>query len=347
MDLNNLAKALEGEPKFRLQQAEQAIFKNLISDWPEAISLPLALREKLNADCPLSIKADVLKAANGQSFKAAVTLADGLKVETVLIKHMDGRNTVCVSSQVGCAGGCLFCLTGQLGFKRNLTADEIVRQVLLWARHLKPEKEKVSNVVFMGMGEPLLNYDNVLAAVKFLNAKSGLAIGIRHISLSTVGIPEGIKRLAQEKIKPNLSLSLHAVDKDLRARLIPLSRSYPLGELKESLDFYIKKTSQRVMFEYLMLKGHNDSVEQAQELASFVKSFKKPMSFPEGRTFYFVNLIAYNLSPLEKRVGFEPSAIETIKRFKEILQTEGVEVVQRYKFGQDIKGACGQLAVDN
>jgi 23S rRNA (adenine2503-C2)-methyltransferase len=224
---------------------------------------------------------------------------------------------------------------------------EIVEQVLLWARLLHREAHRASNVVFMGMGEPLLNYANVIEAVKILNGKSGLNIGIRHISISTIGIPEGIKRLAAEKIRPNLALSLHAANDQLRNKMIPLAASYSLADLTRALDYYIKKTKQRVMFEYLMLKDYNDSEGQARELARFVGQFKRPLGFPKGRNFYFVNLIAYNPTAEEQQSGFSSSSPERIQKFKAILKEAGLEVVQRYKFGRDIKGACGQLAGKN
>ncbi|MDD5146769.1 MAG: 23S rRNA (adenine(2503)-C(2))-methyltransferase RlmN [Candidatus Pacebacteria bacterium] len=347
MDLEKLEEILKDEPKFRLQQAKQAIFKNLIGNWQEAISLPQALREKLNQECPLEIKAEVLSAQDRQSQKAVVTLADGFLIETVLMRHKDGRATVCVSSQVGCPVGCLFCLTGKLGFKRNLTSMEIVEQVLLWARMLNKDGDRVSNIVFMGMGEPLLNYENVMEAVKILNSKSGLNIGIRHISISTVGITEGIKKLAAETIRPNLALSLHATNDQLRNKMIPLAENYSLADLTRALDYYIKKTKQRVMFEYLMLKDYNDSEGQAGELARFVAQFQRPSGFPKGRNFYFVNLIAYNPTAEQQSYGFSASLPERIQKFKAILKEAGIEVVQRYKFGRDIKGACGQLAGKN
>ncbi|MCX6790996.1 MAG: hypothetical protein NTV62_02255 [Candidatus Gribaldobacteria bacterium] len=162
-----------------------------------------------------------------------------------------------------------------------------------------------------------------------------------------MGISDGIKRLADEKIRPNLALSLHSTNNQLRSQLIPVAQNYSLVDLAKSIDYYIRQTRQRVMFEYLMLEGYNDSEEQAMELASFVKQFRKPASFPSTRNFYFVNLIAYNLARLagvESLQDFRASGVGQINKFKEILQTEGIEVVQRYKFGEDIKGACGQLA---
>ena len=193
---------MENEPKYRLKQAKEAVFKNFISDWSEATFFSKELRDKLNKECPLKITADVLvskektASAEASSVKARIKLKDGLMVETVLMRHKDGRNTVCVSSQVGCPLGCLFCATGKMGLKRSLTTNEIVEQVLFFSRYLK---NCVTNVTFMGMGEPFLNYDNVWSAVKIFNDYRYFNIGARSISISTAGIIEGIKKLSDEK----------------------------------------------------------------------------------------------------------------------------------------------------
>lgn len=293
------------------------------------------------------------------TIKALITLKDGLKIETVLMRHKprsrasslrgkDKRNTICVSSQIGCPLACTFCATGKMGFKRNLEAWEIVEQVLFFARYLKKINEKVTNIVFMGMGEPFLNYDNVIGAIKILNDKEGFNLGARHFSISTVGIVEGIEKLAKEELQINLAISLHAPDDELRLKLMPINKKYPIKKILNAVDDYIKKTRRRVMFEYIMIENLNDSEEHAEKLA---KLMKKPL--------YFVNLISYNFTRLrptctEVSAGkqgfggqagiFKPSSPSSIKRFKEILEKEGVAVTQRYRFGQDIKGACGQLA---
>jgi 23S rRNA (adenine2503-C2)-methyltransferase len=243
------------------------------------------------------------------------------------MKHED-RNTVCVSSQVGCALGCLFCATGKMGFKRNLEVFEIVEQVLFFARYLKKTKDKVTNVVFMGMGEPFLNYGNVLGAIKILNDKEGFNLGARKFSISTVGITEGIEKLAEEKLQINLAISLHASNNKLRSNLIPANKKYGIEKILKKVNEYIKKTNRKVMFEYLMIKDLNDSNESAKELAFLME---KPL--------YFVNLISYNPTG-----DFQPSSKETIQKFKSILEKEGVYVTERYRFGREIKAACGQLA---
>jgi len=328
MNLDNLYKILADQPKYRVKQCKEAIFKKLISDWSQASNLSLDLRERLNAECPLVINGQIFKSTDKDTSKALITLADGLQVETVLLSHSDGRHTVCVSSQVGCPMKCQFCATGQLGLKRKLNYNEIIEQVLFFARILKKEDIRVSNVVFMGMGEPFLNYDQVIKAIKYLNDSEGLEIGARHISISTCGIIDGIEKLSHEKLQVNLAISLHAPNDKLRSELMPINKAHPIKKLLMAVDKYIKKTGRRVMFEYLMIKGVNDSVDQAKELAQIMA---KPL--------YLVNLIAYN--PTEV---FQASDAKTINNFKNILSQAKVAVTQRYTFGQDIDAACGQLA---
>jgi len=345
MNLTKLNSLLAVEPKYRYAQVQRAIFQDFISDWSEVSNLPKALRENLAAACPLDIQAQVFKAAGKPSDKAVITSEDGEVIETVLIRQKDKRNTVCLSSQVGCPLGCAFCATGQLGFKRNLLAAEIVEQFIFWSRYLKKTggAEKIDNVVFMGMGEPLLNYDNVISAISILNSKNCFNISIRKISVSTAGIPWAIKKLAKEKIKPNLAVSLHWANQAKRTKIMPIAKNHDLIELSKAIDFYIKATGQRVMFEYLMLSGINDTEKDALDLAKFVKQFKTPVNFRPGKNFYFVNLIAFNDFKSQDSIAFEPSRREKIAMFKEILAQQGIEAKQRFKFGEDIKGACGQL----
>ncbi len=331
MNLENLESILSEEPKFRLKQAKQAIFIDLISDWNQATNFSLPLREKLNQNCPLEIEAETLISRGGNSVKALINLEDGLKIETVLLEHGAGRNTVCLSSQVGCPLGCLFCATGKMGFKRNLTDSEIIEQAVFFARLLKKEGRQINNIVFMGMGEPFLNYGNVMDAIKILNDKDGLNIGARRISISTIGVTNGIKKLANELMQVNLAISLHAPSDDLREQLIPANKKYSLDAIIEELNNYLKQTGRRVMIEYLMIDKFNDSKEQAAELALLLKNIDRPL--------YFVNLIAYNPT-----ADFKPSPAKRIKDFKLALNKQGIEVTERYRFGQDINAACGQLA---
>jgi 23S rRNA (adenine2503-C2)-methyltransferase len=328
MDLTQFQKLFNKEPKYRLGQAKKALFQDLIRGWQEAGVLPLSLRKELNKDYPIGISAEIFLSKDRDTAKALLTLRDGLKIETVLMRHKDGRNTICVSSQVGCPLNCSFCATGKMGFKRNLEAWEIIEQVLFFARYLKKIKGKVTNVVFMGMGEPFLNYQNVMEAIKILNDKEGFNLGARHFSISTVGITEGIEELAKEKLQINLAISLHAPEDKLRLKLMPINAKYPIKKVLDAVDDYIKNTRRRVMFEYIMIKDLNDSEKCAEALAELMK-----------RPLYFVNLIPCNPTGILK-----PSPLLKIKRFKEILENAGVAVTQRHGFGQDIEGACGQLA---
>ena len=348
MKIENFEKVLENEPKYRVKQAREAVFKKFISDWQEATFFPLELREKLNKECPLEIKADVLVleekkqknidtpisayaeigVSEPSSVKARITLKDDLQIETVLMRHKDGRNTVCVFSQVGCPLGCLFCATGKMGFKRNLIADEILEQVIFFERYLK-DSGRVTNVTFMGMGEPFLNYENVLKSIRILNNKEGFGIGARSISVSTAGIIEGIEKFAKEGLQLNLAISLHSPNNKLRTELMPISKKYSLETVLTTVDEYIKITKRKVMFEYVLIKDVNDSDQCAKELAKLM-----------NKKLYFVNLILYNATGV-----FKPSTTKRVEGFKKILKKEGVNFVQRYRFGDDIKAACGQFAI--
>lgn len=340
MNLEKLNDILKDEPKYRYAQVNKALWQDFVSSWDEISSLPKVLREKIALDCPLEIKAEIFKTGGTKkSEKALITLNDGEQIETVLIRQKikaakgetqgSSRNTVCVSSQVGCALACVFCATGNFGFKRNLKAEEIVEQVIFWARYLKAEGkgEKIDNVVFMGMGEPFLNYPEFIKAVKFLNEAEKLNIGARRMSVSTAGIVEGIKRLSGEKLQINLAISLHAPKDQLRQDLMPIAKKYSLNEVLRAVDNYITKTGRRVMFEYLMMKNVNDHDEYALELA---KIMNKPL--------YLVNLIPYN--PTGR---FQTSSRERIEKFRSILEKNGVAATVRLSFGAEIGAACGQL----
>jgi 23S rRNA (adenine2503-C2)-methyltransferase len=333
MNLDKLETILKGYPAYRVNQAREAVLKSLIDDWGQAQGLPQDLRQKLGQDFPLGIGAEIFSSPDGDSLKALVAFADGLKAESVLMRH-DNRNTVCVSSQIGCPMACSFCATGKMGFKRNLTAGEIIEQVLLFARVLKKEDQRVANVVFMGMGEPFLNYENVLAAVKVINDPKGLNIGGRHISISTCGITEGIERLIDEPVQANLAVSLHAPNDALRSKIMPANNKYPIDAIMKSVLRYVQNTKRRVMFEYIMINGVNDSDECARQLAQLIKSCL-------SLKLAFVNLIRYNSTG-----SFAPSAPERVKAFKTILMQKNIETTERYRFGRGIKAACGQLIVN-
>ncbi len=337
MNLNNLNKLLKTEPAYRLKQVKQAIFHDLLSDWQQATNLPKELREKLNQELPLEIRAQVSISKDKKTIKALITLEDGKKIETVLMQHKD-RNTICVSSQVGCPLGCLFCATGQLGFSRNLEIGEIIDQILFFNRYLKKDNQKITNLVFMGMGEPFLNYDNVLKAIKLLNSQESFNIGARHISISTIGIPDGIRKLAKENMQLNLAISLHAPNDKLRDQIIPLNKKYPLKSVLNALEYYLEKTNRQVMLEYIMIDGFNDKIKEAEELVSVLSNLPKSL--------YLINLIVYNPGDFPKKI-FKPSSREQISKFRRVLLAHKIKVTERYRLGREIAAACGQLAGKN
>lgn len=316
---------------YRDKQINHAIYKELIDSWDQATSLPQKLREDLTNNNPLFINAKLFDSKDQRTKKALITYADGNSVETVLMSYQ-GRNSICVSSQIGCPMGCKFCQTGKMGLIRNLTSKEIVDQVLFFARYLKKSSINIDNVVFMGMGEPLLNYENVMSAIRILNDKDKLNIGARHISVSTCGIINGIEKLAKENIQINLALSLHAPNDKLRSSIMPINEKQPLLKVMEAIEAYIKKTNRKVMFEYIMIDNVNDTEENAKELVELLKN----------NILFMVNLIPYNPTGI-----FKPSSKLKIQNFKDYLFKNGIRATQRFSFGQDINAACGQLATKN
>ena len=332
MDIIKIEKFLRDnkKPDYRLKQIKKAVFGDLIENWLEAITLPEELRLSLEKDFPIFGLVIIysLESKNKDSIKAVLKLKDGNIIEAVLMKYKNGRNTVCVSSQAGCAVKCGFCATGELGLKRNLTSEEIIDQVLYFARLLKKKGRRVDNVVFMGMGEPFLNYDIVIKAIKILNDKDGFNLGVRHISVSTCGIIPGIKKFADENLQCNLAVSLHAADGRTRTKLMPVNATYPLVALMRAADDYIEKTNRKVMFEYLLIENVNDSPEDASKLADLMKN-----------NLYHVNLIKYH-----KTGGrYNHSSESRRLKFFDLLKKRGVSVTFRVSFGEDILAACGQL----
>ncbi len=343
MDLGKLKEILKNEKPYRLKQAEKAVYRDLVDDWSAVSSLPALLRDKLTQSCPISIDYKSIVSQSKGTLKALIKLNDGLAVETVLLQHAQGRNTVCVSSQVGCPLNCLFCKTGKLRYKRNLTAYEIAEQVLFFSYYLKKKtvhvnacksyhdnarkSSHVTNVVFMGMGEPFLNYGNVMDATRICNDKDKFNIGARKISISTCGIPQNIEKLSKENLQVNLAISLSAPNNELRSKLMPINEKYPVEVVIDAAKKYIARTNRRVMFEYVLIDKFNESVEAAGELAVILKGL-----------LCFVNLIPFNgegtlSAPSKEKIGL----------FKSILKKSGISVTERYKFGQDINAACGQL----
>ena len=351
---------MKDQPAFRLKQARELVYRTLISDWDEATALPVDLRARLREQAPVSTLAPVRQAVSskGDTCKTLFRLGDGLEIETVLMRHEKERNTVCVSSQAGCPMACAFCATGTMGLKRNLTSDEIIDQVLYYARKLKAEGHAVTNVVLMGMGEPFHNYDGVMAAFRSLNDPKGMAFGVRRMSISTCGIVPGILKLADDPLRVNLAVSLHAPNDELRSKLMPVNTAYPLAKLFDAIKTYLGKTNRKVMFEYLLIEGVNDAPAIAVELADLLAR-ENPDGSGRPTPLYHVNLIKYHATevlgsaaerfglPVDPKTGrgtFPSSPLGRRLAFQQVLYDRGVSVTHRVTFGEDIDAACGQLA---
>lgn len=319
---------------FRIRQVQEALFKKGISSWQQATNLPLDLREQLQKNCPI-LSFEVVKIVCSQKDKVAkalLRLHDGLYIETVLLKPQ-GSWSVCVSSQVGCALRCSFCSTGKMGFKRDLTHEEITDQVLMWFQYLHKEKlgERISSVVFMGMGEPLLNYVQVIKAARELSRPDFLNIGARHISISTSGIADKLHQLALDLPQANLALSLHNADNAERSRMMPVNRKFDLDDLKKAIEEYIAMTGRQVFLEYSVLENVNSRPEHIRKLADWIYSIK-------DNYLLHVNLIACNLGRGEK------TDERLVRDFAAGLKAMGIGVTVRKSMGNDILAACGQLA---
>ncbi|GGM92383.1 putative dual-specificity RNA methyltransferase RlmN [Thermus composti] len=328
--LELLPEELPGEG-YRKAQIAHWLYAKGVQDFAEMTDLPKALREALAREWRL-LEFSLVQAYPSQdgSVKYLFTLLDGQRTEAVYMPYQN-RKTVCLSSMVGCPAGCTFCATGALGFGRNLTAAEILGQLLAIAHHQGISPREIRNVVLMGMGEPLLNLKNVLKAIRILLHPQGLAMSPRRITLSTVGIPKGIYRLAEEDLGVRLALSLHAPDDETRKAIIPTAHRYPIAEIMEAVRHYYAKTKRRVTFEYTLLKGVNDHPWQARLLAKLLKGLSA-----------HVNLIPFN--PWEGApVAGTPKA--GVLAFAEALRRLGVPVSIRWSRGQDVGAACGQLAL--
>ena len=321
--------ALLAAPAYRARQVWDGMYSQLVEP-SDVTTLPKAMREELGAVPELSsaLRESMRQEAdNGATVKWLFSLVDGAAIETVLM-HYPGRSTVCVSSQAGCAMACGFCATGQAGFRRHLTTGEIVEQVVRAAREARATDRRLSNVVFMGMGEPLANYDATWAAV--VRMHDALGLSARHVTISTVGIVPGIHRLARESLPVGLAVSLHAANDVLRNQLVPVNRRYPLASLLAACRAYIGNRNRRLSFEWACIAGVNDRDSDAEELAE--------IAVPLGA---HVNLIPLNPTPGYLVMGSTRGAV---RAFAEALRDRGVNVTVRQTRGQSIDAACGQLA---
>lgn len=320
------------EKPFRASQIFQWLYGNLVTSWQQMANLPRPLQESLAVNFSLSSLALVNTevSSDSQTVKFLWKLHDEKLVESVLIIAPD-RRTVCVSSQVGCPARCAFCASGKEGLIRSLSAHEIFEQVLHIQRYLSEKSEKVTHIVFMGMGEPLENYDAVVSAIRLLCDPKRLHLSERRITVSTVGVIEGIERLALEELRANLVLSLHAPSQHVRKKIIPYARKYEITEVIDAMLNYSKKTGRDITYEYTLIKGINDSEQHAKELAALVKGH--PCT---------INLIPYN--PVDG-LNLQRPEKEAIEEFRSILESQGHIVTWRYTKGKDIAAACGQLAL--
>ena len=322
-----------GEPAYRRTQLRQAVTRDLIASWDEATTLSKALRARLAETVPFAdLRLEDEQRSDDGTVKARWSTADGFPVETVLMRHKD-RRTVCVSSQSGCALACTFCATGSMGLGRNLNRGEIFEQLLWAAREARTEDARIGNVVLMGMGEPFMNYDEVLGFCRLANDPDGFGLGARSIAISTAGWVPGIDRLSEEPLQVKLALSLHAPTDKLRTTLMPVTKRYPLHELMEACRRYRERTRRRIFIEYLLLDGVNDSPTHAEQLCDLLWE-----TAPGG---FHVNLIVYNPTGSTYRASGDPA----IAAFEAVLDRRRIDHTLRRSKGQDIDAACGQLAV--
>lgn len=320
--------AERAQPAFRAEQLQQWLFQKRVEQFEEMSNLPKELRSQLAASFRIwtSMTAMHSQAADGTE-KLLLQLADGGQVECVLLRD-EGRRSICISSQVGCAMGCVFCASGLDGVDRNLTVGEIIEQMLRLAR-LLPEEERLSHLVVMGMGEPLANLDRLLPALETASSESGLGISPRRITISTVGLPPAMRRLTDECPKYNLAVSLHAPNDKLRNELVPVNRNIGLPAIMTEADRYFEASGRRLTFEYVLLGGLNDLPEHARELASLLR----------GRP-ALLNVIPYN--PVAG-LPYKTPRPQAQKSFREILEDRGINVQFRQRKGDEINAACGQL----
>ncbi len=334
IELNELRTLLveNGIPSYRANQVMHAVYKEGKINYSNMTVLPSFVKEFFEMNLPIFSIEKVRESisSSGNTHKTLFRLHDGKKIEAVLMRFKDGRKTVCVSSQVGCTLKCKFCATGKGGFKRNLTYEEITDQVLYFQNLLKDEDSHVGNVVFMGMGEPFLNYDNVIKSISILNDPITFNIGLRNITVSTSGIIPQIKQFADDARQVKLAISLHAPNDKIRTSIMPIAKKYPLKELMLTCKEYTEKTHRRISYEYVMLRGINDSDSNAHELSKLLHE-----------QLCHVNLIPYNETNVK---GMKGSTKNRTEQFKKILELHKIPVTVRISLGKDIKAACGQLA---
>lgn len=320
-----------GEASYRATQIWEWLYTHKVDDPQKMQNIPQSLRDKLAAQTDLGVLQPVtqIHSEDGYTVKYLFRLDDGQLIETVLMGYSDGRQTACISTQAGCAMGCVFCATGQMGFARHLSAGEIVEQAVWLARGLQADGKRLSNIVMMGMGEPLHNYDATLQAIDLLNSPDGLGIGQRHITVSTVGLVPAMRRFADEGLQVGLAISLHAATDDERSALLPINKKWDLDALLDACHYYLEQTGRRITFEWALIAGETDTIEQAQALGQLIKGLK-----------CHVNAI-----PLNPTGGYggQPSNPEQVAAWQATLADYGVSSTIRVRRGIDIQAGCGQL----
>lgn len=340
MDAAKVSAALEGlgQPGYRWDQVRRAVFDSAVSSYDGVTGLPADVRKALAAKAPILClrerRVDV--SPDGRAHKALLDLADGRVVETVLLRPSPTRWTTCISSQVGCAVACTFCATGLMGLARSLTPEEIADQVLFWRLYMKANglEGRLDNVVYMGMGEPFACYEVVAESLKTLMDQRLFGIGARHISVSTSGVAPRVVQFAEDFPQVNLALSLHAATDELRSRLVPMNKAYPLAKLAEALKAYLARTKRKLFFEYVLLKDENDRAQDAEALVRWLK--------PLGPSaLLHVNLIVFNQTDTPHKPTDEADA----RRFQARIMAAGFKATVRQNLGRDVEGACGQLVV--
>ncbi len=327
-----------GQAPYRARQVWEGIYKHFWLNPSEYVNLPNTLRKRLSEEFIFNVLMPIrtLESSDGMTVKTLFQLSDHEAIEAVMMKY-DRRRTLCISTQVGCAMGCVFCATGQMGFKRHLSSSEIIAQVIYYARALKLQGEVVTNVVIMGMGEPFHNYESTMVAIDRLNDPSGFNFGARRFTVSSVGLIPAIRRFTEEKRQVNLAISLHAADDSLRASMLPIARKYKLDDLLAACRDYTQITGRRISFEWALVNGVNDTPEQARLLASKLKEY---FLSPHRGMLCHVNAI-----PLNPTTGYsgEATTRQRAQDFKNILVSEGINCTVRMRRGLEIQAGCGQL----
>jgi len=335
LDFSDLVGVIQqwDEPGYRATQIWEGLYIQLYEQPNNITTIPKKLQEKLSANFifePL-VPAKSIQSNDKQTTKLLFQLQDGKYIETVLMEY-DKRRTLCISSQAGCAMGCSFCATGQMGFMRNLTPGEIIAQVLYFARILKERNEAVTNIVLMGMGEPFHNYDATMKAIDILNNAEGFKFGARRFTISTVGLIPAIERFTKENRQVNLAISLHSTDNERRSSMMPVNKKYPIEELINACRSYVETSHRRITFEWALIQDINDSIEEANKLATLLKGL----------------LCHVNVIPLNPTQGFsgQRSDKDRIFAFRDTLERAGIPCTIRMRRGIEIQAGCGQLATN-